>query len=228
MFIVREVGDFPVKRHRHGTHPIILAIRLFLKQDRCWRSASDWPSDASWGLGLTQLERVPRRPQAWPSVIRTVQWASFKYPLPHLLALEDSTAIQGADQGRGDAGTRPVHSPGCAELRVPSLRLWRRAPRGPSTTPALSLGPRPRGQAACAFHQSRYSKPALQNNSSQARCFPRSQSPRIPGATACEPQGLRIPQPAPTAGQAPHAPWAPAHVGFSSISRGPAPEGSWP
>lgn len=153
MFLVREVGDFPIKPHQHGMHPIILAIRLFLKQDHCWRSASDWPSDAPWGLGLTQLEQVPRRPQTRPSVIRTAQRAPFKYPLPHLLGLEDSTVIQGAARGGGDAGTWPVHSPGRAELRVPSLRLWRWAPRRPRVTPALSLGLRPRAQAVATPSQ---------------------------------------------------------------------------
>ncbi|CAI9173831.1 unnamed protein product [Rangifer tarandus platyrhynchus] len=37
-YVHRKGGDFPIKPHQHGTHPIVLAVRLFLKQDHCWRT----------------------------------------------------------------------------------------------------------------------------------------------------------------------------------------------
>ena len=152
-------------------HPIVLAVRLFLKQDRCRRSASDWPGDAPWVLGLTPLERVPCRPQTRPSVIRTVPWASFKYPLPHLLALEDSTAVQVADRGGG-----------CWDMAGPPS--WTRWAPGPFP-PALATGttrvsvsflpllwaPDPGSGSLCFLPESPL-QARLQKKSSAARCFP--------------------------------------------------------
>ena len=144
IYVHRKGGDFPIKPHQHRMHPIILAVRLFLKQDRCRRSASDWPGDAPWVLGLTPLERVPCRPQTRPSVIRTVQWASFKYPLPHLLALEDSTAVQVADRGGWMLGHgRSTRLDTLGSRSLPSCS-GDRYHAGLSVIPAPSLGTRPR------------------------------------------------------------------------------------